>query len=595
MAALQTAPSAFSIFQNRNFSLMWLGQLISEFGSGITSIAASILVYNLTGSAMSVGLMLMATALPGLVFGLIAGVVADRYDRKRILIISELIRAALIVLIPVLLPHSIIWLYVIVMLSSTISQFYNPAHASILPDIASESELGAANSMLSISSTGALGLGFAAAGFITSQSDVNIAFYIDAATFVISALLIFFVNVPPIGQSDESSVNNVLESLREGGNFLFNSPILRSLLIITVPMGILFGLHNSLMLPFADRALQASEFEYSLIEGVGLIGFVIGGLIMAQISDRLREGQWIVISLVIMGLAVVAFSQVTSVTFAILLSVVTLFFNVPIFIARQLIVQRNTTREIRGRVGSVFFMIRDVTFMIGMGMAGLADIFDIRTLIMLEGGLLAVGGLVALILPGMGRSAAEWKRALQLIRSAANAVELEAGHPVMLEDLNKYVKQIPMFAELSLKDRQRLVSDLRSVQADTGTSIIKSGEISDMAYFILSGRVVVGLEERILQILNEGDFFGEIAALTGLPRTANVVVDEPVHLLCVPASALKVLSTHPEIQRMLYSTMMERMLSTSLVDIPRAISYDQQTLKQLRTSTSEIWAIPVEA
>src|SRR4249920_3439374 len=89
--------STFSIFRNRNFSLLWTGQLVSTMGSALTSLAASIYIYRLTGSALSVGLMLMATAAPSLVVGLFAGVVVDRYDRKRIMIATDLIRAGLVV------------------------------------------------------------------------------------------------------------------------------------------------------------------------------------------------------------------------------------------------------------------------------------------------------------------------------------------------------------------------------------------------------------------------------------------------------------------------------------------------------------------
>src|SRR5215211_2522133 len=92
--------SPIAIFRNRNFSLMWTGQLISTIGSALTSLAASIYVFRLTNSALSVGLMLMATAAPSLLVGLFAGVFVDRYDRKKIMITADLIRAVLVVLIP---------------------------------------------------------------------------------------------------------------------------------------------------------------------------------------------------------------------------------------------------------------------------------------------------------------------------------------------------------------------------------------------------------------------------------------------------------------------------------------------------------------
>src|SRR5512143_1833322 len=114
------SPSPFAIFRRRDFTLMWIGQLISTMGSALTSLAASIYVYKVTGSAASVGLMLMATAAPSLIVGLIAGVFVDRIDRKKIMIAADLLRAVLVFLIPFLVPFSVAWLYVVVILTSAI-------------------------------------------------------------------------------------------------------------------------------------------------------------------------------------------------------------------------------------------------------------------------------------------------------------------------------------------------------------------------------------------------------------------------------------------------------------------------------------------
>ena len=107
---------------------MWLGQLVDTIGSSLTSLAASIMIYRETGSAASVGLMLIATAAPGLVFGLFAGVICDLCDRKRIMIASNLIRAILVFLIPVLVPFNTAWLYILVALTSTVGQFFDPTY-----------------------------------------------------------------------------------------------------------------------------------------------------------------------------------------------------------------------------------------------------------------------------------------------------------------------------------------------------------------------------------------------------------------------------------------------------------------------------------
>ena len=188
---VKNMPSTFSVFRNRSFTLLWTGQLVSSMGSALTALAASILVYRVTGSALSVGLMLIATSGPTVLIGLIAGVFVDRYDRKRIMLISDLLRAILILLIPFLIPLNINWLYIIVALTSAITQFFDSAHASVLPEVASDEELSAANALMAISSVGSMTVGFAAAGIIASSFNIEWAFYLDAFSFFVSVIAIF--------------------------------------------------------------------------------------------------------------------------------------------------------------------------------------------------------------------------------------------------------------------------------------------------------------------------------------------------------------------------------------------------------------------
>ncbi len=587
--------SPYSIFRNRDFTYLWVGNLISQYGNGITSIAASILVFRETGSALSVGLMLIATSLPGFVFGLIAGVFVDRLDRKRIMLACEILRAILVFLIPVMLLHGIGWLYILVALSATVTQFFNPAHGSVLPDVASDQELAAANSMMSIAETGALGLGFATAGLITSRYPVEWAFYIDALTFLLSGLAILLVRIRPLEVEEETtSVRAVARNLRAGIQFIGDSRILRSTFMVIVPMAVLFGFYNSLLLPFADRALGATEFEYGLIEGLSMAGFVTGGLLMAAIADRLREGQWIAISFVGMGVASAIYSRLTSVPLAIVVGVVMAFMNVPSFIGRQLIIQRNTTREVRGRVTSGYYVTRDVMFMLGMGAAALADYVDIRLLILIEGLLLAGLGGVVLFMPGLGQPGAEWRRIISLLRTAPSAPGLEIGRPATLADFDRLVGRLPALLVLTTEERQQLAAQARVNEAPAGTVVIRKGEVSDAAYFLLDGRTFAGWEEggsyRVLEVHSAGDFFGEIAALTGIPRTAHVVAEEDTTLLQIPAAALRMMTGQPELNRIFVSKMTERMVRMKMLDIPRMVDRNQELLRELRTPEPEMQA-----
>ena len=589
--------SPFAVFRNRGFSLLWTGQLISTMGSALTSLAASILVYRLTQSAMSVGLMLMATAAPTVLVGLFAGVFVDRFDRKKIMITADLIRAVLVFLIPFLVPHSIVWLYVIVMISSAVGQFYDPAHESVLPEVAADEELAAANSLMVISSFGSTALGFAASGLIAGAADIKWAFYLDALSFLLSGACVFMIQIKSISVEDTATPAVVIRNLRAGIQFLFDSPILRSLFFVSIPVLIGFGLSNSLLLPFALTALKATEFEYGIQEGMTSLGFVAGSLLMAAVFDRMREGAWIAVSFIGMAIVGIIFSFLSSVPLAIALLTISGFVNSPSAIARRLVLQRNTPREMRGRVTSAFFVARDVFFLIGMAAAGLADLIDVRVMYFISSLLVLSSGVWALFLPGLRQAAEEWKRALRLLRTAPTAPGMGAGRPATLADLDRLVGLLPSLSGLSQKDRQNLVSQAQVIEAPAGTTILKHGEAGDAAYFILSGKAVAGIavtgsakgegSYRSLSSMTSGDYFGEIAALTGAQRTADVVVEESSSLLQVPAQALRALMGNPAISQLFLTRMSERLARTSINELPRFAGLDQQALRELRTAPLE--------
>ncbi|HEX9841025.1 MAG TPA: MFS transporter, partial [Anaerolineales bacterium] len=566
--------SPFAVFRNRNFSLMWSGQLISTIGSALTSLAASIYVFRLTDSALSVGLMLMATAAPSLLVGLFAGVFVDRFDRKKIMIAADLIRAVLVFLIPFLVPLNLIWLYIIVMLTSAIGQFFDPAHESVLPEVASDDELAAANSLMAISSFGSTAVGFAAAGLIASAADISWAFYIDAATFLLSALCIYLINIKPFSAEDETSVSIVISNLRAGLRQLFNTPILRSLFTAQVPVLIAFGLSNTLLLPFALRALKATEFEYGLQEGLTSIGFVVGSLLMANVFDRMREGVWIAVSFLAMAVAGIIYSSLHSIPLAILIVTISGFFNAPSSIARRVIVQRNTPRDMRGRVNSVFFVARDVLFLIGMGAAGLADAIDVRLMYLVSALILLTGGILVLVLPGLRQEGAEWRQSLRLLRTAPSTPGLGTGRPVLLADMDLLVALVPSLSALTAKERESLLRQARVIDAPEGTTVLRHGEKGDAAYFILNGKVVAGITSaegnyQSLENMTSGDFFGEIAALTGTARTADVVAVDTTTLMRIPAQALRGLMSNPVLGALFLTKMTERLNRFSINELPR--------------------------
>lgn len=356
--------------------------------------------------------------------------------------------------------------------------------------------------------------------------------------------MIALVTVPRAKQiATDSSIRSVYINLKEGASFLKESPVLLSMLGVVLAMGITFGLWNSAMLPFSQDVLNVDELSYSLLEGIGLIGFVVGSLIMSVVTDRLREGQWIAISLISMGIVSILFSINSNFQIALILFILSALFNVPSYVGRSLLIQRNTTREVRGRVASVYFVVRDFSFVIGMALVGFADLFSIQTVLIWTSIGLTLIGIVSLFLPGLARPPKEWGHALELLRGISEAEGLATGRSVSMTDIAHLQEVVPSLASIPTSELQHVMADMTHTEARAGTVIVKQDEVNNNAYFILKGRVVVGHvengKERVLAMLNEGDFFGEVAALTGKPRTANILAEDEVELLRVPAKTLQ--------------------------------------------------------
>lgn len=132
--------------------------------SGPASDAAGIYVFNQTGSALAVGLTLMASAVPSLIVGLIAGVFVDRYDRRTVMIASNLAQTVVVALISFLIGVDPWLLFAAILVNAGLKQFFDPAYESLIPEIASDEELTAVNAFLSIASFGSTAIGFAGAG-----------------------------------------------------------------------------------------------------------------------------------------------------------------------------------------------------------------------------------------------------------------------------------------------------------------------------------------------------------------------------------------------------------------------------------------------
>jgi MFS family permease len=207
---------------NRAFRLLWMGEVVSLLGDWFGLIASATLVAQLTGSGMAVGGLFVARMLPPFLISPVAGVAADRYDRKKLLVLSDLVRMVLVLGFLLVREPSHVWLlYALTALQMAFSGVFFPTRNAILPGLVNDRQLGAANALSSATWSTMLALGSALGGLVASRFGVATAFVIDALSYLVSAGFLAMIRCPG-GACRETrrSVGNAAREYLEGLSYL---------------------------------------------------------------------------------------------------------------------------------------------------------------------------------------------------------------------------------------------------------------------------------------------------------------------------------------------------------------------------------------
>ncbi len=397
------------LVRNRNFSLLWTGQLVSLLGDRIHVIALGALVVN-RGTALEVGLTFAATAVPSVVLGPLAGVMVDRWDRRRTMIFCDVARAALVLAVPFAIEIHIGLVYLMAFLISTITLLFRPAKTAVLPVIVKERDLVAANSAMSVPETAADLIGFPVAGLIVTalSSVIGAAFVLDAGTYLVSAVLIWAMLVPR--QLDEPqeriSIRAVWREMREGFAFLWNERALRSNTLLSTMAQVAVGAEIVVSLLYAknvvDRGDLSFEQVYSLLLTAIAVGSVIAGIAVGAIGDRWPKGVLVIAGFIGMGLSLVAAGLVTDPVLAMIAFFFTGAANMLFIIPTVTLFQQRTPQRLMGRVVSSRQALVFGSIAASMGLSGyLAGIIGPALVLSLSGAICAAAGLIGLAVPSM--------------------------------------------------------------------------------------------------------------------------------------------------------------------------------------------------
>lgn len=281
---------------NANFRNLWLGQIISLLGDWFNLIASAALVVELTQSGFAVGGLFLVRMLAPFLISPIAGVVADRYNRKHILILTDILRAIIVLgFFWIRAPQQVWLLYTLTAIQLALSGFFFPTRTAILPDVVSGPELGAANALSSTTWSVMLGLGAALGGIVAGTWGIYPAFAIDSLTFVVSAVFIVQIKYDAAGHLDASdkTVSSALHEYLEGLRYLANHLEILVMALHKAVGGLFFtsGL-QVIQVVIAESVFPIGEggaISLGLMFGIAGVGTGIGPIVARRFTgDRGR-------------------------------------------------------------------------------------------------------------------------------------------------------------------------------------------------------------------------------------------------------------------------------------------------------------------
>ncbi|KYH33298.1 enterobactin exporter EntS [Clostridium tepidiprofundi DSM 19306] len=270
------------LLKNRNVVILWISRALSRFGDALESLALMYLVYDLTGSGLAMGTVMLFSMIPNIVISPIAGVIVDRYSKKIIMFTAEMVRTVFILLIPILIYTGNIQLwhiYAISVIVSIAESFFEPCSGVVFTLIVSKDELPLLNSLSTTTNHIMRMVGYTAAGIIISFSNKGILFTIDSLTFLISAIAAIIMTIPKIESKKLEKISDMGKDFVDGLKYIFGNGIIPILFLAILIVNAL-GVPILQFLPItAEKVLKLDPTWAGYFLTISSIGNIVGGII----------------------------------------------------------------------------------------------------------------------------------------------------------------------------------------------------------------------------------------------------------------------------------------------------------------------------
>ena len=408
----QVVPAALSardVLRIPGYRRLWLGQLVSDIGDGLTNLALLLLVNHLTGSTAAIAAMAICLAVPPLTIGLFAGAYVDRADRRRIMLASDLLRAGTVLGFVLVGTADLLWLLLILaFVQASIGTFFTPARAAVVPKLVPAEGLLAANSVAQATRvvSGIVGAGLA--GLMIGLAGVYWpAFVLDALSFLASFVLILGLpaavgRIESAPATDDAAASKphagIGASLRIGLSRVGHSRLLSTTILSLAVVMLGLGAVNVLFVPLMVRILEVNPAWLGAVDLAQSASMILAAGMIGALAARFRPTAIVTGGLIGVAALIALTGAVTAVWQVLGLMFLVGWFVSPLQAAVITMLQLNVEDAERGRIMAVLNAALSGATVLSMAFAGIAgDVVGVRNVFFIAGAIVAVGAVISLI------------------------------------------------------------------------------------------------------------------------------------------------------------------------------------------------------
>jgi predicted MFS family arabinose efflux permease len=533
---------------HRDFRLLLGGQAISNTGDWLYNVSLIVYVLDVTHSGTWIAATNLVRFVPYVLFGTFGGVIADRYDRRKVMIGADIARAGVMTGLAFVaaVRGPAIAAIALAAASTTFSSAYLPSTRAAMPTLVGEDDLAAANTLISTIENVALALGPAIGGVLLVLGSPAIAFGVNAATFIVSAAFTASIRTSLVPTAaEEEAAPSFGERVSAGFKAIGSSRTVQVLLAMSIAFTIYYG-QEIVLFALASRQLFGigDDGLAFLWASIGLGGLLTAG-VTSRIARRPRQAAILGVMSLLSAIPIMLLSGVHSPVFVYPIVAIEGAAVIVADVVFVTMLQRSVSGDVLGRV----FGIMD-SLMVGGILVGTVLAPVIVHLFGLEAAMVAAGGLVLLI--------------TLLAFPRARAVDREtAARAAELQDKVALLERPEIFEGAARPTLEALAAATIIDLVPAGTIVIREGDPADDLFVIVSGTVRVSAREESLGELGLGDHFGEIGVIKHLPRTATITAITDCELYRIAGDDfLRAVSEAPRMSGRFVATVATRLART---------------------------------